>query len=142
MGAGRAGARWSADCIRSRVVRGRREQGSSPGHDTRTGAIMKESKVEAAKREGRRLRGTIAEQLHDGGSHFEGDDVTLLKFHGTYQQDDRDARKRRDESAEKAYAFMVRVALPAGALDAEQYLALAGGAERRANGTPPGTPPP
>ena len=41
----------------------------------------------------------------------------LLKFHGTYQQDDRDARKRRDESAEKAFAFMVRVALPAGALD-------------------------
>ena len=96
---------------------------------------MKESKVEAAKREGRRLRGTIAEQLHEGGSHFEGDDVTLLKFHGTYQQDDRDARKRRDESAEKAYGFMVRVALPAGALDAEQYLALEEVADRWANGT-------
>jgi sulfite reductase beta subunit-like hemoprotein len=96
---------------------------------------MKESKVEVAKREGRRLRGTIAEQLHDGGSHFGGDDVTLLKFHGTYQQDDRDARKRRDTSAEKEYAFMVRVALPAGALDAEQYLALEEVADRWANGT-------
>jgi len=70
--------------------------------------LSKESKVESAKREGRHLRGTIVEQLHDGGSHFEGDDVTLLKFHGTYQQDDRDARKRRDESEEKAFAFMVR----------------------------------
>jgi sulfite reductase (ferredoxin) len=97
--------------------------------------MSKESKVESAKREGRHLRGTIAEQLHDGGSHFEGDDVTLLKFHGTYQQDDRDARKRRDESAEKAFAFMVRVALPAGALDADQYLALEEVADRWANGT-------
>ena len=98
-------------------------------------SMSKESKVESAKRQGRHLRGTIAEQLHDGGSHFEGDDVTLLKFHGTYQQDDRDARKRRGESAEKAYAFMVRVALPAGALDADQYLALEEVADRWANGT-------
>jgi sulfite reductase (ferredoxin) len=98
-------------------------------------SMSKESKVESAKRQGRHLRGTIAEQLHDGGSHFEGDDVTLLKFHGTYQQDDRDARKRRDESAEKAFAFMVRVALPAGALDADQYLALEEVADRWANGT-------
>jgi sulfite reductase beta subunit-like hemoprotein len=97
--------------------------------------MSKESKVEAAKREGRHLRGTIAEQLRGGGSHFDGDDVTLLKFHGTYQQDDRDVRKRRDESAEKAYAFMVRVALPAGALDADQYLALEEVADRWANGT-------
>ena len=97
--------------------------------------MSKESKVESAKRQGRHLRGTIAEQLHDGGSHFEGDDVTLLKFHGTYQQDDRDARKRRDENAEKAFAFMVRVALPAGALDADQYLALEEVADRWANGT-------
>ena len=97
--------------------------------------MSKESKVELAKRAGRHLRGTIGEQLRDGGSRFEGDDVTLLKFHGTYQQDDRDARRRRDESAEKAYAFMVRVALPAGALDAEQYLALEQVADRWANGT-------
>jgi sulfite reductase (ferredoxin) len=97
--------------------------------------MSKESKVESAKRDGRHLRGTIAEQLLGGGSHFDGDDVTLLKFHGTYQQDDRDARKRRDESGEKAYAFMVRVALPAGALDADQYLALEEVADRWANGT-------
>jgi sulfite reductase beta subunit-like hemoprotein len=96
--------------------------------------MSKESKVEFAKREGRHLRGTIAEQLGVGGSHFEGDDVTLLKFHGTYQQDDRDARKRR-ENGEKTYAFMVRVALPAGALDAGQYLALEEIADRWANGT-------
>src|SRR5919109_1989261 len=97
--------------------------------------MAKDSKVEVAKREGRHLRGTIAEQLESAGSHFEGDDVTLLKFHGTYQQDDRDARRRRDEGADKAYAFMVRVALPAGALDAAQYLALEQVADDWANGT-------
>jgi sulfite reductase (ferredoxin) len=97
--------------------------------------MAKDSKVEAAKRQGRHLRGTIGEQLQGAGSHFEGDDVTLLKFHGTYQQDDRDARKRRDESAEKAFSFMVRVALPAGTLDADQYLALEEVADRWANGT-------
>jgi sulfite reductase (ferredoxin) len=97
--------------------------------------MSKDSKVEAAKRQSRHLRGGIAESLGAGGSHFEGDDVTLLKFHGTYQQDDRDARKRRDEGAEKAYSFMVRVALPAGALDADQYLGLEDVADRWANGT-------
>jgi sulfite reductase (ferredoxin) len=97
--------------------------------------MSKDSKVEHAKRQSRHLRGTIAETLRTDVTHFDGDDVTLLKFHGSYQQDDRDARKRRDEGGEKAYAFMVRVALPAGALDAGQYLALEEVADRWANGT-------
>ena len=97
--------------------------------------MSKESKVEAAKRQSRHLRGSIVEKLQTDVGHFEGDDVTLLKFHGTYQQDDRDARRRRDEDAGKAYSFMVRVALPAGALDADQYLALEDVADRWANGT-------
>jgi sulfite reductase beta subunit-like hemoprotein len=97
--------------------------------------MAKESKVEQAKRAGRHLRGGIGETLQAPVTHFEGDDVTLLKFHGTYQQDDRDARKSRDEGAEKAFSFMVRVALPAGVLDAEQYLALEQVADRYANGT-------
>ena len=97
--------------------------------------MSKESKVEQAKREGRQLRGTIAETLRSDAGQFTGDDVTLLKFHGTYQQDDRDARRRRDESADKAWSFMVRVALPGGVLDAGQYLALEEVADRYANGT-------
>jgi sulfite reductase (ferredoxin) len=97
--------------------------------------MSKDSKVEAAKRQSRHLRGTLTEALGSELGHFEGDDVTLLKFHGTYQQDDRDARKRRDEGAEKSYAFMVRVALPAGALDSSQYLALEEVADGWANGT-------
>ncbi len=97
--------------------------------------MPKESKVEQAKRQGRHLRGTISETLVAEVTHFTGDDLTLLKFHGTYQQDDRDLRRSRDEGAEKAFSFMVRVALPAGTLDAGQYLTLDEVADRYANGT-------
>ena len=95
-----------------------------------------ESKVEVAKRNGRHLRGTIAETLASGATHFEHDDIHLLKFHGTYQQDSRDERRERASAgAEKAYSFMVRVAIPAGAITAEQYLALEEIADRHGNGT-------
>ncbi|MBA3319388.1 MAG: NADPH-dependent assimilatory sulfite reductase hemoprotein subunit [Gemmatimonadales bacterium] len=97
--------------------------------------MAKASQVEQAKRESRHLRGTISETIAADVSHFEGDDLTLLKFHGTYQQDDRDARRSRDEGAEKAFSFMVRVALPAGMLDASQYLALEAVSDRYADGT-------
>ncbi len=84
-----------------------------------------ESKVEVAKREGRYLRGTIAETLDSDSASFGAADVHQLKFHGTYQQDDRDRRRSlRDQGAGKAHQFMVRAAIPAGVLNAEQYLAL------------------
>lgn len=95
-----------------------------------------ESKVEIAKRNGRHLRGTIAETLESGATHFGADDIHLLKFHGTYQQDSRDERRQRESAGEeKAYSFMVRVAIPAGSVTAEQYLALEQIAGRHANGT-------
>jgi sulfite reductase beta subunit-like hemoprotein len=95
-----------------------------------------ESKVEVAKRRGRHLRGTIAETLASERTHFGQDETHLLKFHGTYQQDDRDARRALEAAGlEKAYAFMVRVAIPAGAVTAEQYLELEQLADGHANGT-------
>ena len=95
-----------------------------------------ESKVEIAKRQSRHLRGTIAETLASEASHFGHDDASLLKFHGTYQQDDRDARRRLDASGqEKAYRFMVRVAIPAGAVTGRQYLELERIADQHGNGT-------
>jgi sulfite reductase (ferredoxin) len=95
-----------------------------------------ESKVEIAKRNGRRLRGSIAETLASDATHFEHDDTQLLKFHGTYQQDSRDDRRGREAAgAEKAYSFMVRVAIPAGAITADQYLGLERIADQHANGT-------
>lgn len=95
-----------------------------------------ESKVEVAKRRGQHLRGTIAETLASERTHFGHDDTHLLKFHGTYQQDDRDARRALEAAGlEKSYAFMVRVAIPAGAVTAEQYLELERLADGHANGT-------
>jgi sulfite reductase (ferredoxin) len=95
-----------------------------------------ESKVEVAKRGGRHLRGTIAETLASEATHFGHDDIHLLKFHGTYQQDSRDQRRDLEATGqEKAYSFMVRVAIPAGQIAATQYLALESIADRHANGT-------
>jgi sulfite reductase (ferredoxin) len=95
-----------------------------------------ESKVEVAKRQGRHLRGTIAETLASEATRFAEDDVSLLKFHGTYQQDDRDVRREREAAGQgKAYAFMVRVAVPAGAITAEQYLGLEEIADEHGNHT-------
>jgi sulfite reductase (ferredoxin) len=49
----------------------------------------------------------------------------LLKFHGSYQQEDRDARKaRRADGLGKFHIFMVRCKIPGGRVTAEQYLAL------------------
>jgi sulfite reductase (ferredoxin) len=101
-----------------------------------TPKVTKESKVEVAKRHGRHLRGAIAETLASEATHFAEDDVSLLKFHGTYQQDDRDFRRAREAAGqEKAYAFMVRVAVPAGAITAEQYLGLEEIADEHGNHT-------
>jgi sulfite reductase (ferredoxin) len=95
-----------------------------------------ESKVEVAKRHGRHLRGSIGETLASERTHFGHDDTALLKFHGSYQQDDRDARREREAAGlEKAWNFMVRVAIPAGAVTGEQYLALERLADEHANGT-------
>jgi sulfite reductase beta subunit-like hemoprotein len=94
-----------------------------------------ESRVEIAKRQSRYLRGTIAAALATDAPAFAPDDVQVLKFHGTYQQDDRDRRRHRGTDEEKAWRFMVRVALPGGVLTAGQYLAFDDLAERYANRT-------
>ncbi len=94
------------------------------------------SKVERIKIESDYLRGQIAEELEQGGSHFGADDIQLLKFHGTYQQENRDARQVRKASGEeKEYSFMVRSRIPGGTLTAEQYLAEDTIAGQYANGT-------
>ena len=95
------------------------------------------SKVEQAKEASRALRGTIAENLAaDDVAHFAEDDKQLLKFHGVYQQDDRDKRiENKKAGLDKAWMFMARVAIPGGALTAEQWLALDTLAQERANAT-------
>lgn len=71
------------------------------------------------------LRGTIAEGLLDRitGAIPSNDDVKLMKFHGIYQQDDRDLRdERRRQRLEPAYQFMIRVRLPGGVCTPTQWL--------------------
>ncbi|MEI6819572.1 MAG: NADPH-dependent assimilatory sulfite reductase hemoprotein subunit [Verrucomicrobiota bacterium] len=83
------------------------------------------------------LRGTIAEGLADlsTGSMCE-DDQQLLKFHGTYQQDDRDLRaNRRKHKLEKAYSFMIRIRVPGGVATPQQWLETDRLATEFANGT-------
>jgi sulfite reductase (ferredoxin) len=94
------------------------------------------SAVEGIKENSRALRGSIAEELRKDGDHFGEQDKQLLKFHGTYQQEDRDARKaRRGEGLGKHYMFMVRCKVPGGRVTAEQYLALDKLADAYGNGT-------
>lgn len=48
-----------------------------------------------------------------------------MKFHGSYQQDDRDLRdERRKQKLEPAYSFMIRVRLPGGTATPEQWIAM------------------
>ena len=70
------------------------------------------------------LRGTIAEGLLDDSTGaLAADDTQLTKFHGIYQQDDRDIRReRRKTKLEPAYAFMTRVRLPGGVCLPQQWL--------------------
>jgi len=83
------------------------------------------SHLEDIKTASRFLRGGIAEGLLDPVTGaISDDDNKLLKFHGSYQQDDRDLRdERRRQKLEPAYAFMVRARLPGGVMTTSQWLA-------------------
>jgi sulfite reductase (ferredoxin) len=111
---------------------------SAEPHGTPNGAPSKPARsgVELVKENSRALRGSILQVLADGTDHFSEADKNLLKFHGTYQQEDRDARKqRRGGALGKAYCFMVRCKIPGGRVTAEQYLVLDRLADTHANGT-------
>ena len=97
----------------------------------------KPSPVEGHKIEGRFLRGTIAEEFADPSlDHLSDLNKSLIKFHGSYQQEDRDARKNRAKAGVgKAYMFMIRLKLPGGRLTADQYLAMDDICGKYGNGT-------
>jgi len=95
------------------------------------------SDLEALKKRSNYLRGTIEQSLADPltGSLHE-DDVKLGKFHGFYQQDDRDVRAERTRrKLEPAYQFMVRVRIPGGIATPKQWLTLDRLATTHGNGT-------
>ncbi|MBE7213150.1 MAG: hypothetical protein INR65_19225, partial [Gluconacetobacter diazotrophicus] len=96
----------------------------------------KPSAVEALKLSSDGLRGRLAAELAEGGIQVSDDAYNLLKFHGSYEQFDRDtATERKQNRQEKEYQFMVRVRMPGGTLTPDQYLALDALADDRANGT-------
>ncbi|MBW3599818.1 MAG: NADPH-dependent assimilatory sulfite reductase hemoprotein subunit, partial [Planctomycetes bacterium] len=85
-----------------------------------TSEAAKFSHAEDTKLQSHYLRGTIAQELTADTDTFSKASGGLLKFHGTYQQDDRDQRKGKND---RYYIFMVRSKIPGGRLTAEQLLA-------------------
>lgn len=78
---------------------------------------------EALKSSSHGLTGTISDEFALPLDHFSEGNVNLLKFHGTYQQDDRDVRiERKKQKLDKLYFFMVRTKFPGGSISAKQYL--------------------
>ncbi|MBL4630918.1 MAG: assimilatory sulfite reductase (NADPH) hemoprotein subunit [Paraglaciecola sp.] len=81
---------------------------------------------ERLKAQSQRLRGTIKEDLDDmmtGG--FNGDNFQLIRFHGMYQQDDRDLRaERAKQKLEPLQNLMLRARLPGGIITPKQWLAI------------------
>ena len=99
-------------------------------------AAAKPSAVEVAKTASNYLRGDIAQELVDGAPGFGKPSVQLLKNHGTYQQDDREARKARaGAKSERAVSFMIRTVVPGGKLTAEQLLSAIDMGDELGNGT-------
>lgn len=110
------------------------ETAMTPPDGLTTPAPKKLSGVEALKQSSRHLRGELASELSAGGTQVSEDSYNLLKFHGSYEQYDRDtATSRKQSGVEKDYSFMVRVRMPGGKLTAAQYLALDALADNYAN---------
>ncbi|KRF43859.1 assimilatory sulfite reductase (NADPH) hemoprotein subunit [Paenibacillus sp. Soil787] len=95
------------------------------------------SEVEHIKTRTNYLRGSLEDTLKDAitGSIPE-DDNRLMKFHGSYMQDDRDLRnERQKQKLEPAYQFMLRVRAAGGIVTPEQWLMMDQVAQKYANGT-------
>lgn len=87
---------------------------------------MSAHSVEDIKRQSGRLRGTLVASLANQitGALAE-DDQTLIKYHGSYQQDDRDVRdERRRQKLEPDFSFMIRTRTPGGVVSPAQWLKL------------------
>ncbi|WJH33521.1 assimilatory sulfite reductase (NADPH) hemoprotein subunit [Paenibacillus sp. CC-CFT747] len=95
------------------------------------------SDVERIKHESNYLRGTLAESMLEPiSAGISDDDNRLMKFHGSYLQDDRDLRtERQKQKLEPAYQFMLRVRMPGGVAQPGQWLVMDELARKYGNGT-------
>ncbi|MBA4445722.1 sulfite reductase, ferredoxin dependent [Cylindrospermopsis raciborskii CS-506_D] len=81
----------------------------------------KPSKVEGIKEKSNFLREPLATEILEDTTHFTEDSIQILKFHGSYQQDNRDNRVK---GQEKDYQMMLRTRNPGGLVPPQLYLAL------------------
>ncbi|MFM6366657.1 MAG: sulfite reductase, ferredoxin dependent, partial [Dolichospermum sp.] len=81
----------------------------------------KPSKVEGIKENSNFLREPVATEILQDTTHFSEDAIQILKFHGSYQQDNRDNRVK---GQEKDYQMMLRTKSPGGLIPPQLYLAL------------------
>jgi sulfite reductase (ferredoxin) len=94
------------------------------------------SRNESVKAGSNHLRGLIKEELVEDTPAFTEDSEQLLKFHGVYQQDDRDKRKEaRARGLDKHHQLMIRTRIPGGVVSADAYLAHDSISQKWANGT-------
>ncbi|CAN5180258.1 sulfite reductase, ferredoxin dependent [soil metagenome] len=82
--------------------------------------MSKKSKVEVIKENSNYLRGPLADEMENDEPFIGKEAIQIIKFHGTYQQDDRDLRKGRN----RHWMFMIRGRIPGGRITADQYLAI------------------
>ncbi|MGI9471538.1 MAG: NADPH-dependent assimilatory sulfite reductase hemoprotein subunit [Rubripirellula sp.] len=94
------------------------------------------SPLESIKEGSNYLKGTIDTEIADSVDHFDKSNIQLLKFHGTYQQDDRDSRlTAKKTGAGKAYSMMVRLRIPGGRIRSDQMLSMLDLCEKLGNST-------
>ena len=86
----------------------------------------KPSAIEKIKEASDNLRGSIKESLRDEiTGAIREDDQAVVKFHGMYQQDDRDRREERAaKKLDRLYSYMIRLRLPGGFLTPEKWVAV------------------
>lgn len=99
---------------------------------TRIPSARPPSKVEGIKERSNFLREPVASELKNDQNYFSEDAIQLMKFHGSYQQDN---RENRIKGQEKDYQMMLRTRSPGGFVPPELYLALDQLSDQYGNGT-------
>lgn len=96
----------------------------------------KVSEVEIIKDKSRYLRGTLVESIkNEVTGAIAADDTQLIKFHGSYQQTDRDLdSERKRQKLEPLYSYMIRVRVPGGICTPQQWLNMSDLADKYGNG--------
>ncbi len=104
---------------------------------SRNSRKKQKTKAEEVKEASQGLRGSIRSELESESDHLTSESAQLIKFHGVYQYDDRDQRRRLLQEGEgKAYRFMVRTRVPGGGrISPEQWLTLDRASQLYGNGT-------